>query len=743
MTLLNRASRTGLFRLSAAASVLLFAAPTLQAQSAPGQDTPMQQKMDPVQKKKVSNRMAGAQTPVAKPDAAAGPDRSSAYYHYGLAHLYEEMAVNAGRPDYATQAVEEYKLALNADPNSAMLQDGLADLYFRLGRLQDAVNAAKDQVKRDPNDVDAHSLLGQVYVRSLGDTQGTQSAQTLQLAIAEYETLSRLKPDDIESKLLLGELYAANHESAKAEAEFKDAQKIDGSSEEVVLSMSKLYSDEGDTQRAADIIAAVPQDDRTGRMEFALGESYDKLRKPKEAAAAYRRSLDIDPDNPDTETALANALMDDGQLDEALKVFTQLAAADPTDVRSQIQISEIQRKQGHNDAALATLEKVKPQLQPGSPEQLQWGVDEALNYDALGRYDDATGLLTKLVAGTAHPDGKYSDQEKQNRYYFLNRLGVIYREQDKTTEAVTAYKQMVDLGGGCDGATSDDDANPCYPEYGYDGEVESYRDAHQWKDAESAAAEGAKALPKNHATQLLYAHQLADAGQVEQGVALAKAQLTGTADDMEVEEELATMYIRLKRFDEATAQIDKADALAKKPNEKLFILFLRGDEFDREKKYDEAEAEFRKALEIDPKSAMVLNYLGYMLADNGQKLTEAAQMIRQAVDLEPQNGAYLDSLGWVYFKTGQYAQAEETLRKANERMNTDPTVHDHLGEVYEKTGDLKMAVAQWERSMTEYAHSLPADADPEDVEKVQHKLESARVKLAKLTSDSTKGGNAK
>ena len=221
MTLLNRASRTGLLRLSAAASVLLFAAATLQcaqAQSAPVQkDSPMQQKMDPVQKRQVSNRMAGAQTPVVK---STGPDRSSAYYHYGLAHLYEEMAVNAGRPDYATQAVEEYKLALNADPNSAMLQDGLADLYFRLGRIQDAVNAAKDQVKRDPNDVDAHSLLGQVYVRSLGDAQGTQSAQTLQLAIAEYETLSRLKPEDVESKLLLGELYAANHESAKAEAEF-------------------------------------------------------------------------------------------------------------------------------------------------------------------------------------------------------------------------------------------------------------------------------------------------------------------------------------------------------------------------------------------------------------------------------------------------------------------------------------------------------------------------------------------
>jgi tetratricopeptide (TPR) repeat protein len=164
------------------------------------------------------------------------------------------------------------------------------------------------------------------------------------------------------------------------------------------------------------------------------------------------------------------------------------------------------------------------------------------------------------------------------------------------------------------------------------------------------------------------------------------------------------------------------------------VLFLRGEFYDRQKMYDQAEAQFRKAIVLDPQNAAVLNYLGYMLADQGQKLPEALKLIRQAVDLEPQNGAYLDSLGWVYFKLGQYSEAEEYLRKANERMNSDPTVHDHLGEVYEKTGNLKMAVAQWERSMTEYAHSLPADADPEDVQKVQHKLENARVKLAKLTS---------
>ena len=128
--------------------------------------------------------------------------------------------------------------------------------------------------------------------------------------------------------------------------------------------------------------------------------------------------------------------------------------------------------------------------------------------------------------------------------------------------------------------------------------------------------------------------------------------------------------------------------------------------------YDKAEEQFRKALEIDPQNAAVLNYLGYMLADHDQKLPEALKMIREAVLLEPQNYAYLDSLGWVYYKTGQYELAEENIRKANERNNGDPTIHDHLGEVYEKTGKLKMALAQWERAMSEYATRCPPMPTP-------------------------------
>jgi len=92
----------------------------------------------------------------------------------------------------------------------------------------------------------------------------------------------------------------------------------------------------------------------------------------------------------------------------------------------------------------------------------------------------------------------------------------------------------------------------------------------------------------------------------------AKAQLTGTPDDRDVETDLAQMYIRLKRFSEASAQMDKADATATKPEEKLYGFFLRGEFYERQKMYDQAEVNFRKALAIDPQNAAVLNYLGYM-----------------------------------------------------------------------------------------------------------------------------------
>jgi tetratricopeptide (TPR) repeat protein len=664
-----------------------------------------------------------------KPDTAAvtaqETARGNAYYHLALAHTYEDMAVNTGRQEYATRAVEEYKLALNADPESSFLNNGLAELYFRTGRVRDAILTAQDTIKRDPKNVAAHKLLGRVYLHSLGDMQNGASQQVLDLAIAEYKQISALDPTDIQSHLVLGQLHTVNHDSQLAQQEFEAAQKIDPNSEDVALNLARLYGESGDMKHAIATLEAVPADDRSAKLAFALGAGYDQVKDTKDAVKAYQQAVDMDPDNLDAKRALAQALLNNNQLEDAEHAYEEISTTDPQDPQSLVRIAECQRRLGHYEQALATLKKAHSL----SSDSEEIAFHEALTLDALGRYAESTELLNGLVARSAKPDNHYADGEKNNRSIFLDRLANVERVQNHTEAAIAAYKQMVLLGGD-------------YAERGYQGEVDAYRDAKEYNKATETAREAAKIYPTNKSIQLMLAGQLADTGHADEGLALANAQLKHSNDDRDVYLALAQIDTRLRRWREASEDIDKASAIPATGGDEdsRYILFLRGALEERQKHYDAAEEQFRKILAIDPNNSMTLNYLGYMLADRGLKLPDALAMLQKAVQLDPQNYAYLDSLGWAYFKMGQYPMAEDNLRKASERVSSDPTVHDHLGELYEKTGRLRLAVAQWDQSLAQYARTVPADVDESDVSRLQKKLESAKVKLARESGPATDAG---
>jgi tetratricopeptide (TPR) repeat protein len=120
-----------------------------------------------------------------------------------------------------------------------------------------------------------------------------------------------------------------------------------------------------------------------------------------------------------------------------------------------------------------------------------------------------------------------------------------------------------------------------------------------------------------------------------------------------------------------------------------------------------------------------------MLVDHGIKVDEATKMIQKALEIDPENGAYLDSLGWAFYQQGKFTEAETLLVRALDRIGQDPTVHDHLADVYLKLGKTKEAITQWQASLKDFQSPAGADSDPEDVAKVNRKLDAARVKLAK------------
>ena len=162
---------------------------------------------------------------------------------------------------------------------------------------------------------------------------------------------------------------------------------------------------------------------------------------------------------------------------------------------------------------------------------------------------------------------------------------------------------------------------------------------------------------------------------------------------------------------------------------------MRGAMYEKMKKFDAAETEFRKVLELNPKNASALNYLGYMLADRNMRVSDALDFIKQALELDPDNGAYLDSLGWAYYRAGDLPKAEEYLRRAIDRFSKDPTVHDHLGDVYFKQGNLKDAIEHWQLSLKEWENSSPSERDATEMAKVQKKLDSAKVRLARESGE--------
>jgi tetratricopeptide (TPR) repeat protein len=77
------------------------------------------------------------------------------------------------------------------------------------------------------------------------------------------------------------------------------------------------------------------------------------------------------------------------------------------------------RRQGKYEDALASIRKAR-KIDPNS---LEAGFNEGLLLDILGRFDDAVQTYQEMVDATSHANGAYTDEEKNNRSIFLERLG--------------------------------------------------------------------------------------------------------------------------------------------------------------------------------------------------------------------------------------------------------------------------------------------------------------------------------
>jgi tetratricopeptide (TPR) repeat protein len=225
--------------------------------------------------------------------------------------------------------------------------------------------------------------------------------------------------------------------------------------------------------------------------------------------------------------------------------------------------------------------------------------------------------------------------------------------------------------------------------------------------------------PLKRNAQIQLATNLDAADRSDEAIKILKTVTTEDPRDLEAIMALGNIERGRKKFADCAETYSLGIDALPPNNDKAnsVYYYYRGICEERSKQWSKAEADMRKALELQPEQPHVLNYLGYSWIDQGINLDEGMKMIKRAVEQRPDDGYIVDSLGWAYYRIGNYEDAVKHLERAIDLKPEDPTINDHLGDAYWRIGRTLEAKFQW-------AHARDLKPEPEELPKIEAKLEN-------------------
>jgi len=671
----------------------------------------------PVEAQIQKNAQTQLKTDAPPSEAPAAPSpRAEAYYNYAMGHLFEQQYETTNQPEFATQAIEAYKKAYALDPKSPVIGERLAEMYWKAQRVHEAVTEAQELLKRDPNDLQTRRLLGRIYLRSLGDLTSNAQSEMAERAIEQYREVYRLDPTDSESALWLARLYRLRNEHDKAEEVLRSLLKQDPENEAAVEQLTQLLLDEGKSADAVLLLESVTNRTPSPTLLDLLGDAYTQTHDLAKAEEAYRKAAELDPSELSHVRGLGQTLLAEEKFADALAVYQKLADLMPDDSDVYLRLAQIYRELHQLDRAEENLLKAR-QYAPGSLEVMY---NEAMLYEAQGRYEDAIRVLSDAVTGLKS-QSTVLPSRRRSLAILYQQLGQLYRDTQNFQAAIYTFEELGRLG------DEEDRRSRMLI-------MDTYRAAKDLPKALQAGKDALAKYPTDPGLRTSNALLLGENGQSDEAVKVLRSQLTRTEADRDIYLNIAQVYERGRRYKEAEEAAQTAEAIPGQPRDNEMVWFLLGAIYERQKFFDRAEVEFKKALDVNPRNAPVLNYYGYMLGDLGIRLDEAEALVQRALKEEPHSGAYLDSLGWIYFRENKLTEAEATLRKAVERESHDATIRSHLADVYAKSGRTDLAAIEWEKSLTEWHHSLPADMENDKIAEIEKKLSQVKHRVAQKSS---------
>jgi len=482
------------------------------------------------------------------------------------------------------------------------------------------------------------------------------------------------------------------------------------------------------------------------------------------AADFLVQALAIDPDNHDLRFQAFRALVAAGRLDEALPLAEELVAVDPEAPGLVLALAAFKDGQyedargflsqlspsGYNALLVPLVEAWLTFAEGDAPaaQGILGSMPESAGFTAFRALHQ--GLMYELAdeSDAAEAAYKVAANAQPGAFRVALALGGLYERLDRLDDARAVYDAFVEANP--DAPWLDDTiaslgarATPApliaTPVEGAADVLFGLADALQGEDESGEALVYARLAdylrPDHDATQLLLGevfelqglpHEaIAAYGRVAPGSPLAWTARLRVATNLDALDRSAEAVANLeimaserparpdpwvtlgdvrrgaREWAAAAAAYDKAIALSGEAQPRHWRLYyVRGIAFERAQQWPRAEADFLKALELEPEQPYVLNYLGYSWVDQGINLAEALDMIESAVDQRPNDGFIVDSLGWALYRLGDYREAVRHLERALELEPDDPTINDHLGDALWQVGRVVEAEFQWRRTLS-------------------------------------------
>jgi tetratricopeptide (TPR) repeat protein len=461
-------------------------------------------------------------------------------------------------------------------------------------------------------------------------------------AILMAENAASLNTQNVWYRLLLADLYKNTRRFDKLVEIYAGLVQLNPDKLEYRQDLATAYIITGDLRSAIDVYDDIEK--ITGiTEETALKKRslWIRLEKQNNALKEIEKLSASNPNNIRYLQILAESYVADENFSKALEIYQRIEQLDPDDPYIHISLSDLYRQKGDDDKAFEELKKgfANPDLDVDSKIQV---LVAFYSFDQIFNANKDQALQLSGIILEAHPEDIRA----------LSLYGDLLYRSEKYEQALEIINKVLEK-----------DAN-------------NYANWEQKMFIENR-------LSKND-TLIETSRQAIELFPMQPLPYL----FSGFAN------------YQKKNYETAARSLERGLKLVVN-NDLLLSQFYStlGDIYNQLKEYEKSDENFDKALRLNPDDAFVLNNYAYYLSLRKTNLEKAKTMSARSNELEPDKPSFMDTYGWVLYQLGEYAQAEDWIKRAIENDQTNSsTLLEHYGDILYKLGNKEEALRYWKKA---------------------------------------------